>query len=697
MIAPSPAPAPAPSSVAELRRAYRERTPERPSPKSKTSSAVESRRSSRASSAEKPSPGQTTPSVAELSRTYSEQAVEKPPSQSQAPPAVESDQVSEEATGQKPLSPTAPSVAELRRAYREQAAGKPSPLPKATSATTAESRSAHGEPTTEKTSTEERTPKKPSPEQTGPSVAELRRAYREQTVDKASPQPKASSAIETRTVSATEKSSTQQAATSVVEQPPTSNDQLVEKPSAEQTAPSVAELRRAYREQTVEKTSPAKPKASSAVEPRRSTPLEKPSPQHGASPVVEKRPPSTDELVKKPSPQSVASSVVEARTFSGDLTSEKPMSEATTAVEQIRTSSTDQPIEKASAGEASESRRVSEEPATTKASQEKTASTAVEPRRVSTAKASPEKAVSSVVAARRASRDPTPVAKPQEDQKASSVAELRRAYREQNAPKPSQSPPTSRSTKRMSAARRLSQNQKRTGGVSSMIVTKRQRNGEPSPAKLTTDSNKASASDMIRELERGAIVTLRFLPRTETQCERYEYECIDAFDFIDDETLAPLLQSHKRPTLARLYSAWRSEFSVKTDQNEFRGRLKELMASQARRWLASCSLLEVERPDETCVVVVRLHDDPNEYVQPIKFGDVVICWSPKRDDGSMTFADRATATPVVVANLSTWLDNHRVTAQRTLRIETANANQDVHSPLNYDYVYRKLFQKAVVK
>lgn len=752
MVAPAPTPAPAPSSVAELQRVYRERTPEK-SPKSRVFPTVESRRSSKESAVEKSEEAPT--SVAELRLAYREQTKERPKEQSKASPAdkqTSRDSVETKAS-EETSSSVAPSVAELRRAYREQTAEK------ASSTAPIESRGASGERANDIVSNEGSTPTKPSSEYAAPSVSELRRAYHGPTTpNKVPAKPKTSATVESRAVSTPERPSSRTTASPVVdEQRLLSTAELVKEPSSEQSVPSVSELRRAYHGPTTPNKVSAKPKAPAADESRAVSTPERPASRKMASPVVEEqRPASNAELTKEPSSEQTGPSVAELRRAYREQASEKaspqpksssssiesrrrpsfpekPLQTTPSAVEQPPASTTNQLAQMSSSQSVASSsvveasppissvdksstsppsagpdrsidkkseessasvvdpRRVSGELTSVTPSPEKTP-TAVEPRRVSTAEPSPKK--SKIVST--PSRDQASAEKAPE--KPSSVAELRRAYREQNAPKPTQSPPTTRSNKRLSAARRLSQNQnKRTGGVSSMVVTKRQRNGGPAPAKLTTDCNKASASDMIRELERGAIVTLRFLPRTESQSERYEYECIDAFDFVDDETLAPLLQSHKRPTLARLYSAWRSEFSVKTDQNEFRGRLKELMASQARRWLASCSLLEVERPDETCVVVVRLHDDPNEYVQPIKFGDVVICWSPKRDDGSMTFADRATATPVVVANLSTWLDNHRVTAQRTLRIETANANQDVHSPLNYDYVYRKLFQKAVVK
>lgn len=223
-----------------------------------------------------------------------------------------------------------------------------------------------------------------------------------------------------------------------------------------------------------------------------------------------------------------------------------------------------------------------------------------------------------------------------------------------------------------------------------ILVVKRSRGSDKAVAPGS------AAADMIHELERGAIIAFRFVPGTRHETERYEFECIDAFEFVDDETLAPLLQSRTRPTLAKLYSAWRSDYSIKTDHAEFRSELASYMTSQSRRWLASCTLLEVERPDETCVVLFRLHDDPHEYVQPIKFGDVLVNWAPKRDDGSMSFADRATSNAVVVANLAKWLDANRVTAQRTLRVDTASADQSDGAPLHYERVYRKLFQKAIV-
>uniref|UniRef100_A0A7S3JQN6 Uncharacterized protein n=1 Tax=Aureoumbra lagunensis TaxID=44058 RepID=A0A7S3JQN6_9STRA len=248
-------------------------------------------------------------------------------------------------------------------------------------------------------------------------------------------------------------------------------------------------------------------------------------------------------------------------------------------------------------------------------------------------------------------------------------------------------------------ARRLREHAK--SPPKSILVVKR-----PDTAKKNTRNRSSSgaqqddspAKEMIRELERGSIVTIRFVPATKSGTyERYEYECIDSFEIIDDEILAPLVEKcqKRRPSLQKLYSAWRSAFSVKTDPFEFRSKVQCYMISQVRRWLASCTLLEIERSHETCVALVRLHDDPSEYVQPIKFGDAVINWAPKRDDGSMSFNDRATSNAVVVAGLSRWLDENRVTAQRTLRIDTANAAQSDDAPLNYERVYRKLFQKAV--
>ena len=188
---------------------------------------------------------------------------------------------------------------------------------------------------------------------------------------------------------------------------------------------------------------------------------------------------------------------------------------------------------------------------------------------------------------------------------------------------------------------------------------------------------------------------VRFVPRTKGTPERHEYECFDPFELLPD---APVARGETyRRTLGELYAEWRKQFSLKTTDAEWRAGLSLFMCGQRARWLAACTLLEVERPETACVAIVRLHDDPNEYARPCKFGDVVINWAPCRDVGTMTFADRATTNSVVGAKLLSWLERHRVIAQLVVRVDTADAQQaDSDAPLHYVRVYRKLFQKAVI-
>ena len=59
-------------------------------------------------------------------------------------------------------------------------------------------------------------------------------------------------------------------------------------------------------------------------------------------------------------------------------------------------------------------------------------------------------------------------------------------------------------------------------------------------------------------------------------------------------------------------------------------------------------------------------------------------------------ADRATVNPVTVARLQTWCENHRATAGRIFRADAAKTDQNEGSSLNFDYIFRKLFQLAQV-
>ena len=79
----------------------------------------------------------------------------------------------------------------------------------------------------------------------------------------------------------------------------------------------------------------------------------------------------------------------------------------------------------------------------------------------------------------------------------------------------------------------------------------------------------------------------------------------------------------------------------------------------------------------------------------LRFGDLVIVWNPRRD-GGQEMADRTTANAVVVAQLLRWCDRHRATAGRSFRTDAAKTDQSEGASLNFDYVFRKLFQQARV-
>jgi len=104
----------------------------------------------------------------------------------------------------------------------------------------------------------------------------------------------------------------------------------------------------------------------------------------------------------------------------------------------------------------------------------------------------------------------------------------------------------------------------------------------------------------------------------------------------------------------------------------------------------------VEHADEAVVACFRVHDYPSEYVQPLRLADLVVVWAPRRDAGDSTFVDRATTNAVSVAELLRWCDAQRATAGRVLRVDAADTDQGTSSTLNFDAVFRKMFQAARV-
>ena len=145
------------------------------------------------------------------------------------------------------------------------------------------------------------------------------------------------------------------------------------------------------------------------------------------------------------------------------------------------------------------------------------------------------------------------------------------------------------------------------------------------------------------------------------------------------------------------YQTWRKQHSIRTEWDEWTASLAQYMEKQTQRYLASLTLLEVDRPNSSVVCVLRVQDSPSEYAQPVKSGDAVVVWSPNRDAGgdALSFADRSTSSAPVVSNLLKWLSHHHVLSQRVFRTDAADTDQE--GPLSFDTMYRKLFQKARIR
>ena len=106
-------------------------------------------------------------------------------------------------------------------------------------------------------------------------------------------------------------------------------------------------------------------------------------------------------------------------------------------------------------------------------------------------------------------------------------------------------------------------------------------------------------------------------------------------------------------------------------------------------------MLDVLYADEARLVLMRLQDAPDECVKPARFGDLLIVWSPRRDDADVTFADRSLANAVVVNNLVGWLERNQCLMGMRYRCDAAHTEQGDEQPLDYRRIYFKLFQSRL--
>jgi hypothetical protein len=62
----------------------------------------------------------------------------------------------------------------------------------------------------------------------------------------------------------------------------------------------------------------------------------------------------------------------------------------------------------------------------------------------------------------------------------------------------------------------------------------------------------------------------------------------------------------------------------------------------------------------------------------------------------MSLETRTTTTPVVVGNIMAWLEKNNALVSWRYRTDAADTDQGEGGNLDYDHVYRKLFQKTRV-
>jgi len=221
------------------------------------------------------------------------------------------------------------------------------------------------------------------------------------------------------------------------------------------------------------------------------------------------------------------------------------------------------------------------------------------------------------------------------------------------------------------------------------------------------------ARALSKQLDHGKLVVLRHDPKSTaaTQLDasgkpvggsqRLLYTVLDPyasdlFQLVGDTNTASAASERPsaRRSLQKAYDEWRKQFTVASAESEWRRGLDELAARQVERYLAALTLLDVEYSEEAVIAVLRLHDLPEEYTSPLKYGDVTIVWSPLRDTASISFAARQTTSSVVVKGVQAWFEQYRASSSSTLRVETTTTDQSEGAPTSFDDLFRKLFRRA---
>uniref|UniRef100_A0A7S3K349 Uncharacterized protein n=1 Tax=Aureoumbra lagunensis TaxID=44058 RepID=A0A7S3K349_9STRA len=113
--------------------------------------------------------------------------------------------------------------------------------------------------------------------------------------------------------------------------------------------------------------------------------------------------------------------------------------------------------------------------------------------------------------------------------------------------------------------------------------------------------------------------------------------------------------------------------------------------NKSQRTRFTLALRRLEQINYACVAILRLVRAPNEPTEPPRDGDLFIIWNPS-DNPTRSVADRKATTPVIVNQLFNALNETRVLASFTFRAEAQSIAE-----LDYDFLYRKLFQVAIVR
>lgn len=217
------------------------------------------------------------------------------------------------------------------------------------------------------------------------------------------------------------------------------------------------------------------------------------------------------------------------------------------------------------------------------------------------------------------------------------------------------------------------------------------------PGEIRTHAEEGKAINHLLDL--GKLVCFTF--EKHAGRERFQYTVHDAKDLAlsprrirgASSTLTP----KPATSFSETFSTFRSKLSVRSDEDEWTAAVTKLMHCQVHRYMSLLSLLDLKHSENPVIAVLRLHDDPTEYAQPVKLGDVVIVWSPHKDGGTFTHDDRVLTSPIVVNMLTSFLDRNRSLSQINYRTDADGTEQGDKYSLDYRFVFRKLFQKAIVR